>query len=93
MYRFRTLLAAATSRFANCGDTRTEWLHERVSVSHAFTLLLLQGEKRVFVKKERVTHAIPLILAIRPTLVNSNPDLMVRTDGHVNVTSPPPSGG
>lgn len=39
------------------------------------------------------TYAIPRILLTRPTFVKSKPLLMALTDGHENVTSPPPSGG
>lgn len=49
--------------------------------------------QRVTVELERVTYAIPRILIIFPTFVKSNPDLIALTEGQVNVTSPPPSGG
>jgi hypothetical protein len=64
------------------------------SHTHQFQFFVSGHQDQVSWPRERKrTHAITLIFAIRPTLVNSNPDLMVRTEGHVNVTSPPPKGG
>lgn len=50
-------------------------------------------QRRLDWRAKGQTHAIPLILMILPRFVKSNPDLIARTEGQVNVTSPPPCGG
>lgn len=93
MYRFKTDLAAATNRFANCGDTRTECLLRTPQGKKKRYVRTVRGRLRLACPKERRTHAMPRIFEIRPVLVKSNPDLIARTEGQVKVISPPPAGG